>query len=399
MRILYISTIFPKENEGSTIYTDLAETLMLKGHEIVVAVADSQINKNSLNKERGIPVLRIKVKPYYNVSYLKKGIAALTMNRKLTRGIQKMITNGVFDFILFESPPVTLYQTVRSCMRFYSCSSYLMLKDIFPQNGVDLGLYKKNGLIHAFFQKKEKLLYQTATYIGCMSEANREYLIKHNPDIDSSKVEIFPNTKKIRKPPFIKNENSSYRKKYQIPKEAVVFVFGGNMGKPQAIDFLVHAVIRLKNEKNIFFLLVGRGSEKEKAKKELKLAKAKNFRLIDNLPRNDYEALIQECDVGLILLDHRFTIPNYPSRILSYMEQGIPVIAATDRVTDILKMIKESQCGLTGYSDEMDVFIDNIHQLAQNKEKRIAMGNNGREYLEKNFDICYSVQQLEKQYC
>lgn len=396
MRILYISTIFPKENEGSTIYTDLAEELTLKGHQVVVAVADSQVKENSLKKERGIPVLRIKVKPYYNVSYFKKGIAALTMNKKLTRGIQKIITNDVFDFILFESPPVTLYQTVRSCMYYYDCPSYLMLKDIFPQNGVDLGLYKKNGLIHAFFQRKERSLYQTATYIGCMSEANREYLIKHNPYIDSSKVKIFPNTKKIKERVFVKNKNLSYRKKYQIPQEAVVFVFGGNMGKPQAIDFLVQAVIRLKDEKNIFFLLVGRGSEKEKAKKELNLAKAKNFRLIDNLPRKDYEALIQECDVGLILLDHRFTIPNYPSRVLSYMEQGMPVIAATDRVTDILKMIKESRCGLTGYSDEMDVFINNIHQLAQNKEKRVVMGNNGRKYLEKSFDICYSIQQLEQ---
>ena len=76
----------------------------------------------------------------------------------------------------------------------------------------------------------------------------------------------------------------------------------------------------------------------------------------------------------------------------------MPVIAATDRVTDILKMIKESRCGLTGYSDEMDVFINNIHQLAQNKEKRVVMGNNGRKYLEKNFDICYSIQQLEQQF-
>ena len=139
-------------------------------------------------------------------------------------------------------------------------------------------------------------------------------------------MKIFPNTKKIKERVFVKNKNLSYRKKYQIPQEAVVFVCGGNMGKPQAIDFLVQAVIRLKDEKSIFFLLVGRGSEKEKAKKELNLAKAKNFRLIDNLPRKDYEALIQDCDVGLILLDHRFTIPHYPSRVLSYMDQGLSLI-------------------------------------------------------------------------
>jgi hypothetical protein len=57
--------------------------------------------------------------------------------------------------------------------------------------------------------------------------------------------------------------------------------------------------------------------------------------LIAGLPKNDYDKLLAACDVGLIFLNKNFTIPNYPSRLLSYLEMKIPVIAATDPNSDI----------------------------------------------------------------
>ena len=53
--------------------------------------------------------------------------------------------------------------------------------------------------------------------------------------------------------------------------------------------------------------------------------------------------LANSCDVGLIFLDKRFTIPNFPSRLLSYMQASMPVLAATDVNTDIGKVIEEGE--------------------------------------------------------
>ena len=65
-----------------------------------------------------------------------------------------------------------------------------MLKDIFPQNAVDLGMMKEGGFLHRMFRKKEERLYQISDRIGCMSPANCEYVIKHNPAVGPAKVEL-----------------------------------------------------------------------------------------------------------------------------------------------------------------------------------------------------------------
>lgn len=394
MNLLYLSTVFPTEQQGATIYTDLAEALQKAGYQITVAVADHTADGiTRLGTERNLSVLRVHTAPYYNVNFMRKGIATYLLPRQMIRAIRKHIGAQAFDLILFESPPVTLSKTAAWTMKYFKCPSFLMLKDLFPQNGADLGLYRSGGLLEKVFRAQEKRLYQCATGIGCMSEANRQYLLKHHPELPEKKLLIFPNTKSFH-PLVPKNIAFPLRKAYGIPEDAVVFLFGGNLGRPQALDFLTETMISLKEEKKIFFALVGRGSEKAKAKSRLEKAGYQNYRMIENLPREKYEAFVRECDVGLILLDYRFTIPNYPSRILSYMECGMPVLAATDRVTDIGDTIRESGCGTAVYSDDITLFAAQIRQMAKDGDMRRKMGLAGRRYAEQHFDVSVSVQKI-----
>ena len=117
---------------------------------------------------------------------------------------------------------------------------------------------------------------------------------------------------------------------------------------------------------------------------------------MDNLPRDEYEEMVKQCDVGLVLLDNRFTIPNYPSRILSYMEFSMPVLAATDTNTDFKDLINESGCGLWCCSDNVNEFCKNAILLSKDVKLRKKMGIKGREYLEENFDVSKSIELIEK---
>ena len=69
------------------------------------------------------------------------------------------------------------------------------------------------------------------------------------------------------------------------------------------------------------------------------------MRLHQWLPKEDYDKVVAACDVGMIFLDHRFTIPNFPSRLLTYMSAGIPVLAVTDPNTDVGKVIVDGGFG------------------------------------------------------
>lgn len=397
MRVLYIATSFPEPDKGATIYTDLAEALYEAGHEITVAVSEQARNKQhtEMKKERGFDVLRIVTGNYYDVGFIEKGITTLKIPLLMRNGIKKFLGKREFDFILFESPPVTNAGLVAWAKKQFNCPAYLMLKDIFPQNAVDLGIINQNGLFHQFFKSKEKKLLQTADYIGCMSNANLQYVINHNSWINSSKVEIFPNTKKMTN--SIKVNELPMREQLGIPKEACVFLFGGNMGRPQYIDLLCKVIDGCKNEQNMFFLFIGRGTDRYKLEQTIREKDINNALVIENLPRTEYEQITKECDVGLIVLDPRFSIPNYPSRILSYLEYAKPVLAATDKVTDLKELIEEAECGEWVWSGDIETFINKAKEMSISKRLNL-MGDNGRKYLEENFNVNRSVEILESHF-
>lgn len=397
MKLLYIATSFPEPHKGATIYTDLAESLYEAGHKITVAVSEQpkNLSQTILKKERGFDVLRVVTGNYYDVSLIEKGITTLMIPIKMRQGISNYLGNEEFDFVLYEAPPVTNAKLVSWAKKKFKCPSYLMLKDIFPQNAVDIGMIKKNGFLYKFFLRKEKQLYDSASVIGCMSEANKKYILEHNAFIDPNKVELFPNTKKLTDK-YI-TEEYTMRQQYSIPNDACVFLFGGNMGKPQYVDLLCDAMVEFKDDKSVFFLFVGRGTERHKLEKIIKDYDIKNALLLENLPRDMYEQITKECDVGLIVLHPDFTIPNYPSRILSYLEYAKPVLAATDKATDIKEFIEEIDCGEWTWSGDLDSFVEKIKKMA-NSNNLSERGMKGREYIENNLTVPQSVALLEKHF-
>ena len=271
------------------------------------------------------------------------------------------------------------------------------MKDIFPQNGVDIGLYSKNSLIYKYFRNKEKKLYKTSSKIGCMSQGNIDYLLKHNSFLTKEKLELFPNTvdvSNIKK--ITEKERKNVRKKYKINDNDIVAIYGGNFGRPQKLDFLVSIIKEYQNTNNVKFLLIGKGTEKERIFNKIREEKLENVFLYDYLPREDYELLTASCDIGLIFLDNRFTIPNYPSKTLSYFSCSLPIMAAIDKNTDYSKLLIDNNCGYWVEHGNIENYKKEFNKLLKSDKLRIEMGKNGLNYLKNNWDVNYSVRVLER---
>lgn len=398
MRILFISSDYPRPENGSNIYTDLAEELNSSNHIIKVVVAEEKkkIEKTTLFEEKGIPVLRVKTGNLYEVGFVEKTMTFLTISNSLKKGIKHFFSNENFDLILFQSPPVTFHRLVKWAMNKYKAPSYLMMKDIFPQNGVDINLYSKFSPVYWYFRNQEKSLYKTSSKIGCMSPKNISYLIEHNPYINKDKFELFRNTVKIDEEVKLSLvEKDAIRKKYGLEKDDVVAIFGGNFGKPQGLDFLLDILDEYKFAKKLKFVLIGRGTEKNRIFSEIKEKKYKNVYTFDFIPRKDYENLTRTCDIGLIFLDKRFTIPNYPSKTLSYLECSLPIMAAIDKNTDYGIMLENTNCGFWVENGDIKSYKNYFDKLVGNKKLRCEMGRNGRKYFEKECNVKNSVKIIE----
>lgn len=386
INILFLTNDELGHMESRGIFTDLLREFSAEGHNVYVVCANERKTKKEtkLVIESNIHVLRVKTGNLTQVNMIEKGISTLMVGRQFKVAIKKFFSNVKFDLILYSTPPITLLSVIKFVKNRDGAKTYLMLKDIFPQNAVDIGIIKKNGMIYKYFRKVEKSFYNVSDYIGCMSHKNIEYFLEHNPEMSSKIVEICPNS--IEPLSIEKNDvqTKEIRTKYGIPLDKTVFVYGGNIGKPQGIDFLIECLQMNRNNKDVYFLIIGSGTELSKLKRYFDDVKPSNATLLAKLPKLDYETLLISCDVGLIFLDRRFTIPNFPSRILSYMQASMPVLAATDINTDIGDVIVEGRFGYWCESGNVQEFTRNVNKLC-NANKRMQLGRNSRKYLEDNY--------------
>jgi hypothetical protein len=191
MNILYVSQT-ALNLDDINIYSDLINGLKNQGHTITAVFADSNCKKTNLKEEDGCKIIRVKVGNQFGVNVVRKAIIILSLESKLKNAIKKFISKESFDLILYATPPITLANTIRYCKKKFNCKSYLMLKDIFPQNAVDLKMLSKTGwksILYKYFRKKEIQLYNLSDRIGCMSKGNEEYLLRENPYLNKNKVD------------------------------------------------------------------------------------------------------------------------------------------------------------------------------------------------------------------
>lgn len=368
--------------EQHEIYSDLLRAFRDNGHS-VYAVSTNEKRKNKKTEytiEHGINILRVKIGNITKCGMIEKGISTITLESKFKRAIKKYLSDVTFDLVLYSTPPITFEKVIRYIKKRDGAKSYLLLKDIFPQNAVDIGIMRKRGLkgiLYRYFRKKEKKLYAISDHIGCMSQANVDYVLKHNPEISSEKIEVCPNAIEIQDMRISTEERLAIREKYGIPADKKVFVYGGNLGRPQGIPFLIECLRSQATRTDVYFLVVGDGTEYGKLEAFMQSNAPANVKLMKRLPKEDYDRMVAACDVGMIFLDHRFTIPNFPSRLLAYMQAGLPVLAATDPNTDIGKVITEGGFGFWCESNDTVAFNAAVDAAlaanhAEMKEKELA---------------------------
>ncbi|MCQ4812966.1 glycosyltransferase family 4 protein [Cloacibacillus evryensis] len=388
MNILFLTIAY---NSSRNIYSDLMNEFRDNGHDVwVVCQTERRNNREThLREESGINILRVKTGNLTDkVSIIEKGLTMLSVEYLFKAAIKDYLSGIKFDLVIYSTPPITFCGVVNYIKKRDGAVSYLLLKDIFPQNAVDLGMIKNNSLIHKFFMMKEKKLYAVSDYIGCLSKANVKYLIANNKHLDRSKIEVNPNSiKPMELCEIDKSSVKAIRGKYGIPDDATLFVYGGNLGLPQGLDFLVDICKELRNYPQIFLLIIGNGNRYESMSNALKEIAAPNVMLRKALPKDEYDKLLSACDVGLIFLSPDFTIPNFPSRLTAYMETCLPVLAATDEVTDIKDALLEAGCGMWSKSGDLKTFMANMKGLAGSETLRRTMGRNGRRYLEEHYTV------------
>lgn len=405
MKVLFLTSVYDFNDKGN-LNVDLIDTIAAHGHEVTVITPKERKYSlpEKIERHGSITTLQFKCLNFRGkVNAIEKGVSTLTLGYLYLHAIKKYFKGVAYDMVIYTTLPITYKPVLKYLKRKYGTFCYLQQKDFFPQSAVDLGMLKKGSLPYNLFRHIEKGLFKASDKIGLMSPRNVEYILKENPYLDSSVAEYCPNGI-VPTPHDVvlrrKENNAQMREKLCIPQDAVVFLYGGNISRAQGIEFIEEMFTKLASNPipNTYFMMIGSGNGYDPLKKHVDSLGITNVKFIQLLPKKEFDEILVVADVGMVFLDHRFTIANIPSRILAHMDMEQAVITATDGYTDYKELIEDNHLGLWCESNDADAMWRNIKKLTEDKEFREACAKNARAYLEKEntAEVAYSI--MEKSY-
>lgn len=390
MNILFIFSRHSENPNDSTLTKDLSDEFFKKGNNVtVVTLLEKKYKRETeLKIENSYKVLRVKTGNYFNISNkFEKGMTVLTMASDLKKGIIKYLGNEKYDLIITHTPFVSTEKLITPLKKYFKCPAHLILWDIFPQNAKDIGILNNNFLFK-FFKYREKMMLSAYDCIWCMSEGNVEYLKRNYSYLNNEKIKLLRNWALIK--PKLNLNKEEIRNKYGFSKDDFIAIFGGNMGKPQKLENILALAKKCLENQKIKFLFIGNGTEKEKLEKLTKDNNLTNVFFFNQVPREDYEKITASCDIGIVSLDERFTVPNFPSKTTDYFKLSLPILASLDRCAskdygDFLQ--NKVKGGLFAEAGNIEDLYNQFMKLYLNKDLRENLGNNGRKFYEENLGV------------
>jgi len=370
---------------------DLAHEFAKRGHEVTVITPMSGSSEPwLLEKANGYEVLRLRSPRAKDVGHARRALAEVALPFCMMRNFSSSpLANASWDAVIWYSPSIFLGPLAARLKKNSNCPSYLIVRDIFPEWAVDMGVMRR-GLAYRFFKLVEYYQYSVANVIGIQTPSNAPYFSKLGKKV-KAKIEVLQNWLA---------EAADIGCSVQVATTSVtgrfIFVYAGNMGVAQGMDVLLDAAALLKSRNDIGFLFVGRGSEAERLRADAAKRGLDNIAFHDEIDPTEIPGLYAQCNAGLVALDPRHKTHNVPGKFLSYMQAGLPVLASVNSGNDLIHLIRSERVGEVSTehtaSELARLALEMVDQQAGDSEVR----NRCRTLSKKLFSSAAAVQQIAR---
>lgn len=362
---------------------ELACELKSAGHHPVLIAPGSPEQVKKLNKTeiQGIEYWKFISGRLRGQGKLKRAINESLMSYRAWTAIKPELKDINFDLVIYYSPSIFFGSLVRNIKKSCNSSSYLVLRDNFPQWAVDEGLVPEYSLIEKYFRHFERINYEAADRIGLMSPKNQE--IFNIQTQNKYETEVLFNWADLAKHETL---NFNLRSKLGLTNE-VIFFYGGNIGHAQDMSNLLRLAHSMRSESNAHFILLGQGDEVELVRDTIDSYKMDNISFLSSVSQDEYKAILKEVDVGLFSLAASHKSHNFPGKLLGYMHAGIPILGSVNFGNDLIEIVTANNAGFVFVNGDDKSFLDTAVTLAQDSALRDSIGKQGTKLLENVFSV------------
>lgn len=350
MKIALIADTFPPlRTSGAVQLRDLSVEFINQGHDLTVILpSGSQKKQYIIEYQDGVRIVRLKTFTTKDIGYFRRALNETFMPLLMLWHFRKTpLIHEKWEGIVFYSPSIFLAPLADYIKRKSFCKCYLIIRDIFPEWAADVGLIGR-GFPYIFFKIVANYQYSVADIIGVQTAGNLGYFKFWKQD-SGRKLEILDNwlgtPANIPCSIIINDTNLSGRK---------ILVYAGNMGVAQGMDILIDLAEKLQYRKDVGFLFVGRGSDLKKLIFSVECRKLNNVIFFDEIHPDQIPHLYSQCIAGIVALNPEHKSHNIPGKFITYMQNGLPVLANLNAGNDLADIIRRHNVGQVCESNMID---------------------------------------------
>lgn len=390
MRIALIAdTYTPLRTSGAVQLRDLTREFARQGHFLCVLLPSTdQREPWKLEEFDGAQVLRLQAPQTKDIGYVRRTLAELAMPFAMLHNLRKSpLAKERWDGVVWYAPSIFHGPLVSALKKSSHCKSYLIIRDIFPEWAVDMGLMGR-GLPYHFFDAVARYQYSVADVIGVQTPGNRQYFDRWMGQ-PGRVLEVLQNWL---------DQPAQSRCSVRVDETALagrnVFVYAGNMGVAQGMDIVLDLAEKMRNRSDVGFLFVGRGSDAARLKAAALARQLDNVVFFDEIDPDEIPDLYAQCKVGIVALDPRHKSHNIPGKFLTYVQSGLPVLANINAGNDLAQLIKDERVGQVCETNQLDELLLLTEKLLDQIETDSGVSARCTALFQREFAVENTVKQI-----
>ena len=376
---LYLSTNLYEDFAASGMNVRLYVPLPTRGvSDEIRNQYKGKIEKKENNK---LEIIRLNI-PREGKNSIKRAFRYLWMNLVFIHASRKFDADAIF----VQSTPPTQGAMAAIIKKKKKIPFIYNLQDVFPDSLVGAGMTTENSIVYKVGRKIEDFTYRNADKIIVISEDIKNNII--HKGVPAEKIEIVPNWIDTRIVHPVKKEENYLFEKFDIPRDRFTVVYAGNLGYAQNIEVIIKAAEVLKQNREIQFVIFGKGAQEEEYKK--KAEGLDNIKFFPIQPYSEVSYVYSLADASIVPCKKGFGGSAMPSKTWSIMATGTPVLASFDSGTEMERIVRNESVGLFSEADDYEALSINITTIYEDRALKDNFGKNARSYVERklNRKVC-----------
>ena len=355
-----MSIIFLNQDSGQ-LFADVVNAFARAGHQCTL------LSTSKYNIQLEPSVKFVESVTYDRTSTIKRLFTWLKYTWQAYRYVKQHPDEELF---IVSNPPLTMFLPLR-LKRDYS----LLIYDIYPDAIVSVGMLKESNPFIRWWKEKNIKIYKGAKAVYTLSN-NMANSLGRYCDID--KIKVIPNWADTSMMKPIKHADNQFLRENNLQDKFIV-LYSGNMGMTHKIESLIEVATLLKENKDIFFLIIGMGAKKPTIENMVKERNLNNCKVMPYLPLEKTPYSIGAADIGVITLGEGAGDVSVPSKTYNMLAVGSALLCISAHGTELSELVKEYNVGKTFLSDEVVQMKDYIMELYNNPEILLLYKENARK--------------------